>query len=92
MRSFSKGNPSVIGARLPVCPDLVAAIDWTAPWLAPYLPVGQDMAAQVAAGVSSADALNGIQPRLRRAPPETRQRSLTFLNCLRRVTNSFEID
>ena len=58
MRSISKGNPCVIGARLPVCPDLVAAIDWTAPWLAPYLPVGQDMAAQVAAGVSSADALN----------------------------------
>ena len=40
------------------CPDLVAAIDWTAPWLAPYVAVGPGIAAQVAVGVSSAEALN----------------------------------
>jgi len=43
---------------LPHCPDLVAAIDWTAPWLAPYVPVGPDVCAQVAAGVTNAQALN----------------------------------
>ena len=41
----------------PVASDL-AAIDWTAPWLAPYLPVGPDVAAQVAAGKTGAAALN----------------------------------
>jgi hypothetical protein len=51
-------NPKVDGAGQLLCPDLVAAIDWAAPWLAPYLPLGPDMAAQVAAGVTSAEALN----------------------------------
>ncbi|MES2879121.1 MAG: DUF3025 domain-containing protein [Pseudomonadota bacterium] len=36
----------------------VADIDWTAPWLAPYLPIGSDVAAQVAAGETGAQALN----------------------------------
>ena len=58
MSSLSAVNPKAIRARLPVCPDLVTAIDWTAPWLAPYVPIGPDLAAQVAAGVASADALN----------------------------------
>ena len=38
-------------------PDLVSAIDWTAPWLAPYAPIGQGVAAQVALGTSNAEAL-----------------------------------
>jgi hypothetical protein len=41
----------------PLASDL-AAIDWTAPWLAPYLPVGPNVAAQVAAGATGAVALN----------------------------------
>jgi hypothetical protein len=36
----------------------LGAIDWSAPWLAPYAELGQGVAAQVAAGVSSAEALN----------------------------------
>ncbi len=36
----------------------LAAIDWAAPWLAPYVPVGPEVAARVAAGLSSAQALN----------------------------------
>ena len=58
MSSLSAELPKTGGARLPVCPDRVTAIDWTAPWLAPYVPIGPDLAAQVAAGVTSADALN----------------------------------
>ena len=42
----------------PLCPDLVEAINWRAPWLAPYVPVGPSVAAQVAAGATSAHALN----------------------------------
>jgi Protein of unknown function (DUF3025) len=38
------------------------AIDWSAPWLAPYADVGQGVAAQVAAGVPCADALNSALP------------------------------
>jgi len=41
----------------PVASDL-AAINWAAPWLAPYLPVGPDVAAMVAAGETGAAALN----------------------------------
>ena len=37
--------------------DLVSAINWSAPWLAPYVPVGPGIAAQVAAGVTNAEAL-----------------------------------
>lgn len=36
----------------------LACIDWTAPWLGPYVSVGQGVAAQVAVGVSGAAALN----------------------------------
>lgn len=36
----------------------LARIDWAAPWLAPYAAAGQGVAAQVAAGVSCAEALN----------------------------------
>ena len=36
----------------------LAAIDWAAPWLVPYAQVGQGVAAKVAAGASSAAALN----------------------------------
>lgn len=42
---------------LPAASDL-AAIDWAAPWLAPYLPLGPNVAVQVAAGASGAAALN----------------------------------
>lgn len=41
----------------PAASDL-AAIDWAAPWLAPYAQVGHGVATAVAAGASSADALN----------------------------------
>lgn len=37
---------------------LLSAIEWSAPWLAPYAALGQGVAAQVAAGVSTAEALN----------------------------------
>ena len=46
------------GTALQLCPDVVSAIDWSAPWLAPYASIGRRVAAQVAAGVSSAQALN----------------------------------
>jgi hypothetical protein len=36
----------------------LGAIEWSAPWLAPYAALGQGVAVQVAAGMSSADALN----------------------------------
>lgn len=36
----------------------LAAIDWAAPWLVPYARIGQDAAAAIAAGASSAEALN----------------------------------
>lgn len=39
-------------------PNPLAAIDWAAPWLAPYAPLGSTVAAQVAAGMTSAEALN----------------------------------
>ncbi|MEO8120153.1 MAG: DUF3025 domain-containing protein [Rhodoferax sp.] len=49
-------SPSVAG-------DL-AAIDWGAPWLAPYSQVGRSVVAAVAAGSSSAAALNtALAPR-----------------------------
>lgn len=35
-----------------------AAIDWAAPWLAPYAPVGQRVAARLDAGASNAESLN----------------------------------
>lgn len=38
--------------------DGLDAIDWAAPWLAPYAPIGQGVASAVAAGASSAIALN----------------------------------
>jgi hypothetical protein len=41
----------------PSAADL-AAIDWAAPWLAPYAPIGERVAAAVAAGTSGAAALN----------------------------------
>lgn len=41
----------------PAASDL-EAIDWAAPWLAPYLPVGPCVAAHVAAGETGAQALN----------------------------------
>jgi len=37
----------------------LGAIDWAAAWLVPYAEVGQRVAGQVAAGLSSAEALNG---------------------------------
>lgn len=40
----------------------LAAIDWTAPWLFPYVALGQGAAMQVAAGVSNAEALNAAAP------------------------------
>ncbi|MDP3654570.1 MAG: DUF3025 domain-containing protein [Rhodoferax sp.] len=51
-------NPRTAGPALSLGPDRVEAIDWSAPWLAPYVAVGQGVAVQVAAGVSSAQALN----------------------------------
>ena len=48
----------VCGTDLQLCPQQIEAIDWAAPWLAPYAQVGQGVAAQVAAGASSAAALN----------------------------------
>lgn len=47
-------------------PELLA-IDWGAPWLAPYTALGMPAAAAVAAGALSADALNAI-PLAQRAP------------------------
>jgi hypothetical protein len=38
----------------------LATIDWSAPWLAPYVAMGQGAAANVAAGLSSATALNAV--------------------------------
>lgn len=40
----------------------LAAIDWSAPWLAPYAEVGQGIAQRVAQGASSPDALNAALP------------------------------
>lgn len=40
----------------------LAVIDWTAPWLAPYVAMGQSAAIQVAAGASNAEALNAAAP------------------------------
>lgn len=36
----------------------LTAINWTAPWLTPYAPVGQRVADQVATGITGAQALN----------------------------------
>ena len=47
----------------------VLRIDWAAPWLAPYAPLGLPAAAAVAAGASSAEALNAA-PVPERAPLE----------------------
>jgi hypothetical protein len=41
------------------------AIDWGAPWLVPYAPLGEPATAAVAAGASSADALNAALAHLR---------------------------
>ena len=42
----------------------LASVEWSAPWLAPYAELGQRVAGQVAAGLSSAEALNGaLAPR-----------------------------
>lgn len=40
----------------------VAAIDWSAPWLAPYRRLGEPVTRQVAAGVPLVDALNRSAP------------------------------
>ena len=40
----------------------LATIDWTAPWLIPYVAMGQSAAIQVAAGASNAEALNAAAP------------------------------
>ncbi|MFZ2218921.1 MAG: DUF3025 domain-containing protein [Rhodoferax sp.] len=40
----------------------LATIDWTAPWLIPYVAKGQGAAERVAAGASSAQALNAVAP------------------------------
>ena len=42
----------------------LASVEWSAPWLAPYAELGQRVAGRVAAGLSSAEALNGaLAPR-----------------------------
>ena len=42
----------------------LASVEWSAPWLAPYAELGQRVAGQVAAGLSSAEALNAaLAPR-----------------------------
>ena len=58
MSTSSTRNPLFVGVNLPVGAPQLAAIDWAAPWLTPYLPVGPDVAGQVAAGVTCAAALN----------------------------------
>ena len=52
-------NLKTCATGLQLCPDLIESIDWAAPWLAPYRPVGPDTATQVNAGASNAEALNG---------------------------------
>ena len=42
--------------------DSLRGIDWTAPWLIPYVAMGQGAAERVAAGASSAQALNAVAP------------------------------
>lgn len=39
----------------------IATIDWRAPWLAPYLPLGPELAARVVAGASNAQALDAAR-------------------------------
>jgi hypothetical protein len=39
-------------------PNPLTTIDWAAPWLAPYAPLGRALVARVAAGMTSAQALN----------------------------------
>jgi hypothetical protein len=56
-----------VAAGRPPGSDRVESIDWSAPWMAPYATLGQDIAAQVAAGLTSAQALNAaVKPA---APP-----------------------
>jgi hypothetical protein len=50
-------------------PDLVAAIDWNAPWLVPLRKLGEPVAQRVLAGKSQSDALNmQVQSRMLVAP------------------------
>ncbi len=45
--------------------DLIAAIDWSAPWLQPLRALGEPVALRVVAGASPADALNSdVQAKL----------------------------
>ncbi|MDZ4074916.1 MAG: DUF3025 domain-containing protein [Hylemonella sp.] len=46
----------------------LAGIDWAAPWLAPYRPVGEPLAQQVQAGRSCAEVLDGAGASLRFVP------------------------
>jgi len=61
-RAFCSVSPGLRPPPLPaqnaLPPMPLASIDWFAPWLAPYATQGQDIAAQVSAGASNADALN----------------------------------
>ena len=57
-------------------------INWQTPWLAPYVEPGQKLAQQVAAGQSSAEALNSalaLYPALIGAQQEDRARSNRLL-------------
>jgi len=45
------------GTDLQLCPQL-SGIDWSAPWLAPFVQPGQAIAEQVLAGRTNAEALN----------------------------------
>ena len=47
------------------------AIDWARPWLAPWREPGQALAAQVAAGLTVAQALNGLQRAPRQFVPQS---------------------
>ncbi len=40
----------------------LAHLDWSAPWLAPYRPLGQALCAELARGASVAEALNAAVP------------------------------
>lgn len=58
MNALTPKSPTFPGVKQPSGAQQLAAINWDAPWLVPYLPVGPDVAAQVAAGVTGAAALN----------------------------------
>ena len=49
---------NVCGTDPQRCPQQIEAIDWAAPWLAPYAQVGRSAAASVATGASVHQALN----------------------------------